>query len=220
MPGLAQRAGESSLTSFTSVRRGTPVVCNVVAGVTPPPYLSTAVGFVSETLMIVLETDRLVLRHLTLNDAPFIMELVNEPSCLRFIGDRGVRAQQDARQYILKGPIASYNRHGFGLYLVFVKETGDSIGMCGLLKRDSLPDADVGFAFLPAHWRQGYALEAASAVMSYGRGALGMKRILAITAPDNHASIALLEKMGMKFEKVTRLEGETKDVRLFATEAP
>ncbi len=170
--------------------------------------------------MIVLETDRLVLRHLTLNDAPFILELLNEPSFLRYIGDRGVRSQQDARQYILKGPIASYNRHGFGLYLVFLKETGDPIGMCGLLKRDSLPDADVGFAFLPARWRQGYAFEAASAVMAWGRGSLGLRRILAITAPDNQASIALLEKMGMKFEKMTRLEGETKDVRLFATEGP
>ena len=161
-----------------------------------------------------------MLRHLTLNDAPFIQELLNEPSFLRFIGDRGVRTQQDARQYILKGPIASYNRHGFGLCLVFLKETGDPVGMCGLLKRDTLPDADVGFAFLPAHWRQGYAFEAASAVMAWGRSTLGLKRILAITAPDNQPSIALLEKMGMKFEKMTRLEGETKDVRLFSKEGP
>ena len=146
------------------------------------------VGFTARTPLIVLETDRLVLRHLTLNDAPFIMEQVNEPS--------------------------------FGLYLVFLKETGDPIGMCGLLKRDSLPDADVGFAFLPAHWRLGYAFEAASAVVAYGRGSLGLKRILAITAPDNLGSIALLEKMGMKFETMTRLEGETRDVRLFATERP
>ena len=168
--------------------------------------------------MIVIETDRLVLRHLTLNDAPFIVELLNEPSFLRFIGDRGVRSQQDARQYILNGPIASYRRNGFGLWLAFLKETGDPIGICGLLKRDTLPDPDVGFAFLPAFWRRGYAFESASAVLKHGCEALGLTRILAITALDNQASIALLEKMGMKFEKVTRLEGETKDVRLFAME--
>jgi [ribosomal protein S5]-alanine N-acetyltransferase len=170
--------------------------------------------------VIVLETDRLVLRHLTLNDAPFIMELLNDPSFLRFIGDRGVRSQQDARQYILNGPIASYKKHGFGLWLAFLKETGDPIGICGLLKRDALPQPDVGFAFLPAFWRQGYAFESASAVLSYGRDKLGLKRILAITSPDNKASIGALEKMGMKFEAVIRLAGEDKDVRLHAMEGP
>lgn len=168
--------------------------------------------------MIVLETDRLVLRHLTLNDAPFIVELLNEPSFLRFIGDRGVRSQQDARQYILNGPIASYKKNGFGLCLVFLKETGDPIGMCGLLKRDTLPDPDVGFAFLPAHWRQGYAFESAAAVLKHGRETIGLKRIAAITSLDNAASIGVLEKLGLRFEAVVRLEGDAKDVRLFATE--
>jgi len=168
--------------------------------------------------VIVLETDRLVLRHLTLNDAPFIVELLSEPSFLRFIGDRGVRSQQDARRYIMQGPIASYLKHGFGLYLVFLKETGDPIGICGLLKRDSLEDPDVGFAFLPAHWRQGYALESASAVLKYGRESLGLRRMVAITSPDNAASIGVLEKLGLKFEAVVRLEGDAKEVRLFAME--
>lgn len=168
--------------------------------------------------MIVIETDRLVLRHLTLNDAPFIVDLLNEPSFLRFIGDRGVRSQQDARQYLLNGPIASYKKNGFGLYLAFLKETGDPVGICGLLKRDSLNDPDVGFAFLPAHWRQGYAFESASAVLKYGRESLGLRRLVAITSPDNAPSIGVLEKMGMKFETMTRLEGETRDVRLFAME--
>ena len=168
--------------------------------------------------MIVLETDRLVLRHLTLNDAPFIVELLTEPSFLRFIGDRGVRSQQDARLYITNGPIASYRKHGFGLYLVFLKETGDPIGICGLLKRDSLTDPDVGFAFLPAHWRRGYALESASAVLKYGRESLGLRRVVAITSPDNAASIGVLEKLGLRFEAVVRLEGDAIEVRLFATE--
>ena len=97
-----------------------------------------------------------MLRRLTLNDAPFILELLNEPSFLRFIGDRGVRSLQDARQYLLKGPIKSYERFGFGLYLAFLKATGDSIGIAGLLKREGLQDVDVGFAFLPASWGRGY----------------------------------------------------------------
>ena len=166
--------------------------------------------------MIVLETDRLVLRRLTLNDAPFIIELVNEPSFLRYIGDRGVRSLQDARRYLLSGPIASYERFGFGLYLIFVKATGEAVGMCGLLKRDTLPDVDVGFALLPAHWRQGYAAEAAAAVLDYGRTRLGLERIVAITSPDNVASIALLEKLGLKFESMTCLGDDPREVRLLA----
>lgn len=166
--------------------------------------------------MIVLETDRLVLRRLTLNDAPFIMELVNDPSFLRYIGDRGVRSLQDARRYLLSGPIASYERFGFGLYLVFLKATGDPVGMCGLLKRETLPDVDVGFALLPAHWRRGYAAEAAAAVIEHGRTRLGLKRIVAITSPDNVASIALLEKLGLKFEAMIRLGDDPREVRLLA----
>ena len=168
--------------------------------------------------MIVLETDRLVLRHLTLNDAPFILELLNEPSFLRFIGDRGVRSLQGARDYIRKGPIASYESHGFGLYLVFLRESGEPIGMCGLLKRETLRDVDVGFAFLPGHWRQGFASESARAVLDYGQTRLGLKRIVAITSPDNAASIGVLEKLGLKFEALVRLDGDQKDVKLFVSE--
>lgn len=165
--------------------------------------------------MIVLETERLVLRRLTLNDAPFIFELLNEPSFLRFIGDRGVKTLQDARHYLLKGPIASYERFGFGLNLAFLKETGDPIGMCGLLKRDTLPDVDVGFALLPAHWRQGFASELAAAVVAHGRDAFGLKRIVAITSPDNAGSIKVLEKIGLEFEKMIQLADDPREVRLF-----
>lgn len=166
--------------------------------------------------MIVLETARLVLRRLTLNDAPFIQELVNDPSFLRYIGDRNVRSLQDARRYLLSGPIASYERFGFGLYLTFLKETGDAVGMCGLLKRDTLPDPDVGFALLPAYWRKGYASEAAAAVLDHGRIRLGFGRIVAITSPDNVASIALLEKLGLKFEAMIHLGDDPREVRLMA----
>lgn len=165
--------------------------------------------------MIVLETDRLVLRRLTLNDAPFVVELLNDASFLRFIGDRGVRDLQTARQYLLTGPIASYERYGYGLCLAFLRETGDPIGICGLLKRDTLPDADVGFALLPAYRGIGYAREAALATLDHGRDSLGLKRILAITSPDNVASIGLLEKIGLKFEGLVRLGDDPREVKLF-----
>ena len=167
--------------------------------------------------MTVLETERLVLRRLCSDDAEFILELLNQPSFLRYIGDKGVRNTDDAIRYIQTGPQASYERFGFGLYLVELKESGVSIGMCGLLKRDSLPDVDVGFAFLPAHWSQGYAFEAAAAVMTYGREVLGLRRIVAITSLDNVASIKLLEKIGLRFERLIKLAEDQPEVRLFGS---
>ncbi len=117
--------------------------------------------------MVVFETDRLVLRRLTVDDSGFILRLLNEPSFLQQIGDRGVRNLADAKQYILSGPIASYERHGFGLFLVELKDGLVPIGICGLLKRDALDDVDVGFAFVPESWSKGYAFESASAVLAY-----------------------------------------------------
>lgn len=116
----------------------------------------------------VIETERLLLCRLTGDDAPFILELLNQPSFLRYIGDKGVRTLDHAREYIRKGPADSYERRGFGLYLVKLRDGAVPIGICGLVKRDALEDVDVGFAFLPAFWSQGYALESASAVMIYG----------------------------------------------------
>lgn len=169
--------------------------------------------------MTVLETDRLVLRKLSAEDAEFIVDLLNQPSFLRYIGDKGVRNTEDAVRYIETGPQASYARFGFGLYLVELKESGTSIGMCGLLKRDLLPDVDVGFAFLPGYWSQGYAFEAAGAVMTLGREGLGLKRIVAITSLDNAASIRLLEKIGLRFERLIKLGDDQEEVRLFGTTA-
>ncbi len=167
--------------------------------------------------MTVLETERLVFRQLCSDDAEFILELLNQPSFLRYIGDKGVRNAEDAIRYIQTGPVASYDRFGFGLYLVELKESGVSIGMCGLLKRDSLPDVDVGFAFLPGYWSQGFAFEAAAAVMAYGREVLGLRRIVAITSLDNAASIKLLEKIGLRFERLIKLEEDQPEVRLFGS---
>lgn len=167
--------------------------------------------------MKVLETNRLTLRHLSTDDAEFILEFLNEPSFLRFIGDKGVRTLEDAREYILNGPVAMYNRLGFGLYLTELKETGVPIGICGLIKRDGLEDVDIGFAFLPRFWAKGYAYEAASAVIAYGKDVLRLKRVVAITSPDNQASARLLEKLGMRFERRVKLSEDAEEVRLFTS---
>ena len=168
--------------------------------------------------MKVLETDRLIVRRLSPEDAAFIFQLLNEPSWLRFIGDKGVRTIEDARAYILNGPLEMYARLGFGLFLVELKEKGFSIGMCGLLKRDSLEDVDIGFAFLPEYWGRGYAYEAASAVMAYGGSALGLNRIVAITSVDNESSAKLLKKLGFRFEEMVKLSNDSKEIRLFGTD--
>ena len=167
--------------------------------------------------MIVLETERLILRGMDVADAPFILKLLNEASFLRFIGDKKVRTVQDAEQYILNGPVASYNRNGFGLCLVELKETHTPIGMCGLLKRDELPHADIGFAFMPDFWNKGFAYEAAAAVMNDARERLKLERILAITNQDNESSIKLLQKLGLKFERVIKMSTDSAELFLLST---
>jgi RimJ/RimL family protein N-acetyltransferase len=164
----------------------------------------------------ILETSRLRLRTLSIDDAPFILELVNEPAWLQFIGDRGVRSVEQARDYIVKGPMAMFERFGFGLYLTELKDGGVPIGICGLIKRDSLPDVDLGFAFLPRFWGRGYAREAAAASLAHGLGALGLKRIVAITSPDNQRSIRLLEQIGFGHERRVALSEGEAEVELFA----
>ena len=166
----------------------------------------------------VIETERLVLRRLSTADAEFILELLNDPSFLRFIGDKGVRTLDDARAYVLNGPVQSYETFGFGLYLAALKDTLAPIGICGLLKRDTLPDVDIGFAFLPGYRGKGYASEAARATLVHGKDGHGLTRIVAITNPDNEASIGLLEKLGFKFERITKLTDDAPDVKLFAVE--
>jgi RimJ/RimL family protein N-acetyltransferase len=165
---------------------------------------------------MVLETERLTLRQLSVDDAEFVLELLNEPSFLRYIGDRGVRNLADAAEYILNRLVASYERNGFGLYLVELKESRIPIGISGLVKRDTLPDADIGFAFLPAYWSKGYAVESAAAVMNYAREVLGLTRIVAITSPDNEASARLLDKIGLRFERMIKLADDAEEVKLFA----
>lgn len=169
--------------------------------------------------MHVLQTERLVLRHITLDDAEFMFRLVNDPSWLRFIGDRGVRSVDDAREYLRKGAIASYAQHGFGLYLTELKDGAQAIGICGLVKRDTLPDVDVGFALLPQFAGNGYAVEAARAVMTHAREQFGLRRVVAITKPDNRSSIRVLEKSGLAFERLIRPAADSDELALYAWNA-
>src|SRR5207248_2671899 len=134
------------------------------------------------------ETARLRLDELAAGDAAFILELVNEPAWLRFIGDRNVHTLDDARGYIANGPLASYAAHGFGLWKVALAESGEAIGMCGILKRPQLERADLGFAFLARHWGRGYAREAVAAVLALARDRHHLPGLAAITDPDNRAS--------------------------------
>lgn len=165
------------------------------------------------------ETERLLLCPLKSDDAEFIFRLLNTPGWLEFIGDRGIRTLADAEQYIIGGPAKSYSKNGFGLWLVKTK-TGDSIGICGLIKRDTLEDVDLGFAFLPEFEGKGYALEAANASLALAQNQYGIKRVTAITVPGNRRSINLLEKTGMKFEREIILEGETVTLLLFGLNFP
>jgi [ribosomal protein S5]-alanine N-acetyltransferase len=169
--------------------------------------------------MIEFETDRLRLRRLALDDAPFILRLVNEPSWIRYIGDRGVRNLDEARQYITGGPQRLYAAYGFGLFLVESRKDAQPLGLCGLIKRDTLPDVDIGFAFLPEHWGQGYAREAATATLRYARERHGLARVVAITSLDNTASGRVLETVGMRFEGTLCLEAGSDEVRHYGTTA-
>ncbi len=152
----------------------------------------------------ILHTDRLMISEFTVADAPFILEVVNTPTWIRFIGDRNIHTLTEAEAYLLNGPMASYEKHGFGLYRVALTMTGQPIGMCGILKRETLDMPDIGYALLPAYERKGYAYEAASAVMDHAFNELGLPQVAAITDPSNQRSIALLEKLGMLFSKMIR----------------
>ena len=167
--------------------------------------------------MKILETERLVLRWFSADDAEFMLALLNDPAWIKYIGDRGVRDVEGARAYIERGPVAMYHKYGFGLWAVELKGDGTVIGMCGLVKRDGLDDVDIGFAFLPAWRSQGYAYEAATATMAYARGTLGLERIVAITSQENEASGRLLERVGLRFERLIQMPNDDELLRLYAT---
>lgn len=169
---------------------------------------------------MVTETPRLRLRHLVSADAPFILELLNDPDFLSNVGDRGVRNLHDACRYIETGPAASHWHHGFGLCAVELKASAAAIGLCGLLRRDTHPDVEIGFALLPRFRHQGYALEAAQAALRLGTQVLGLGRIVAITSPGNSDSIRILETLGLKFERMVNFSDDGRESRLFVFDNP
>jgi len=165
--------------------------------------------------MTILETERLVLRELTFADDAFVFELLNEPAYLRYIGDKNVRSPEDARNYLAIGPLASYAKHGFGLWRVALKADDTPVGMCGLLKRDGMEHTDVGYALLTRHHGQGYACEAATATLAHARNVLQLGTLQAVTAVENPASIGLLEKLGFRFDRMITMPGSAEPSRLF-----
>lgn len=168
--------------------------------------------------MNILTTERLLIRELDAEaDANFINRLLNSEKFIKYIGDRNVRSLEDARDFIRDRYRKSYEDHGYGLYCVELKDSGTPVGMCGFVRRDTLPGPDIGFSFLPEFEGKGYGFESAEAMMRYGRERLGFSTVLAITTLDNEASGRLLGKIGFAFDKTIETpEGET--LKLFRSE--
>ncbi|MCB4807462.1 GNAT family N-acetyltransferase [Tamlana sp. 62-3] len=166
--------------------------------------------------MKVAETERLILETFTLNDAPFFLELVNSPNWIKYIGDRNTKTIKDAEIRITKGHLQSYKNHGFGFYKVLLKsENQKPIGTCGLIKREELPDADLGFAFLPEYEGEGFGFEASEEVIKLAKNKYGLKILLAIVQAENKNSIKLLSKLGFVFKKIIIPFNDGKELKLF-----
>ncbi|MBI3231025.1 MAG: GNAT family N-acetyltransferase [Burkholderiales bacterium] len=158
--------------------------------------------------MHILSTTRLSLDVMSPEDAPFYLDLINQPSFIANIRDKGIRTLEGAAEDIRDGALTSQREHGFSLFRVSLRASGEAIGMCGLVRRDTLPEVDIGYAFLPQFWGQGYAWEAASAVRDYARQTVGLKRLMGITSPDNLASLKLLQKLGMEIIEANGIHNE------------
>jgi ribosomal-protein-alanine N-acetyltransferase len=161
------------------------------------------------------ETRRLRIEPFTLADAPFMLRLMNEPSYIENIADRGIRSVADAQDYLREGPLASYQQHGFGLWRVSLRSSSIAVGMCGLLKRDFLELVDIGYAFLPEHCGRGYAREAAKAVLQFAGGHLALQQVAAIVNEDNAPSVKLLSRLGFRHRRVIRMPEDGAPVQLY-----
>ena len=169
---------------------------------------------------LVLETPRLRMTPLCADDAAFMLAVLNAPGFLENIGDRGVRTAAAARAYLEAGPVACWAEHGYGMMRVSLRETGEGVGVCGLVRREGLEDPDIGYAFLEPYWGRGYAYEAAEAAIRDARERLGTPRIVAITKPVNPGAIRVLEKLGLRFVRMIRLPGHDEESRFFSDAAP
>lgn len=167
-------------------------------------------------MKIIFETDRLFLREFAEDDTDFIIDLLNSPGWLKFIGDRNVKTSEQAKEYLKNGPIKSYKENGYGLSMAILKEGNKPIGMCGIIKRDYLENPDIGFAFLPEYEGKGYALEVATATVKYAEEKLQISKIFAFTLPSNTKSIKLIEKIGFKFVKNITIPNDSEELMLFS----
>jgi RimJ/RimL family protein N-acetyltransferase len=165
---------------------------------------------------MIVETQRLILREITVEDAEFVLRLVSEPSFVSNIGDKGLRSIEDAERFILDGYWTNQERPGYGMFLAELKDRGIPIGCCGLLYRKVLDVTDIGFAFLPEYWNRGFAYEAAQAILEYGHSTLGIAKIVGLTSADNLGSIKLLKKLGMKFEKNVKMSDDDPGTVLYS----
>jgi [ribosomal protein S5]-alanine N-acetyltransferase len=190
---------------------------NLVDRTPRAPRASRRVSLAVVTM--ILETERLMLREFALDDADFMLAVLNDPDFVRYVGDRRVRTSGDARGYLQGRVLASYERHGFGMYLAVRKSDGATVGICGLVKRDSLEDADIGYAFLPAYRGHGYARECAGAVLDLARVRFGLRRVVAIVDPDNADSIRVLESLNMTRERGVRFTQDGPELLLYVSEA-
>ena len=167
----------------------------------------------------IVETERLILREMdAAADAAFLLELLNEPAFIRYVADRGVRTTEDASAYIKEKILPSYAKFGFGFYVVELKKNSEPVGICGLVKRDFLADVDIGFSTAARHWGRGFAYEAASALMAHARRVHGLSRIAGIAHPENIASTSLLQKLGLRFERMISVPGCGPENKLFIAE--
>ena len=169
----------------------------------------------TDTFKYVLETKRLLIRHFVRDDADFILRQLNEPSWLEFIGDKNVYNLNDAKKYIELVELSMYQKYGFGMFLVFDKQTEIPMGLCGLMKRDDLDHADLGYALLPEFWQQGYALEAVQSILEYTKHTHGLSRILALSKSSNASSIKLLNKVGFTFERDLKLMENEENLQIY-----
>lgn len=213
-PRASSRRG-SSLTLGEEKRPGNEVAADLILPLQPVPR---AGGFADCSFMLPLTTERLRLRHVTLADTALIVEMLNDPDFITYIGDKGVRDLAGAEKYLREGPLASYARHGFGLWAVTLPD-GTPIGMCGLLQRAFLPHPDLGYAFLARHRGRGYAHEAAAAVLRHAREQLGLTTLHAITALRNPDSVKLLGRLGFDFVELMQQPGYAEPSRLFVWRA-
>lgn len=165
--------------------------------------------------MTLIDTNRLVIRNITEQDFHFIFRLLNEPSWIKYIGDKGIKTEDDAKNYIQTGPLQMYKDFGFGLFLVTLKENAVPIGLCGLIKRPSLENIDLGYAFLPEYTGKGYAFEATKAVIQYGKEQLSIDKVVAISTIDNLNSEKVLLKLGFSFDSLIKENNSSEELKLF-----